>query len=196
MPRRKVEFGIGDFVHIYNRGANRNRIFLDSDDYLEFLWRWREFVPRTTAQVLAYCLMPNHYHMLLRIGGKDFAQNMQRFGTSFVTHVNRRHGRSGVLFCGRYRAIIVDEIAYLLHLTRYIHLNPVEAKLTPHPEDWEFSSYRDYIGLRRGTLAQPSLILAEFGTPVRYRQFVMCGSASPPGLSRYLIDSDDREAGP
>ncbi|MCI0705040.1 MAG: transposase, partial [Planctomycetia bacterium] len=83
MSRRKVQFAPEDFLHVYNRGANRHRIFSDRDDYLEFLWRWREFVPADTATVLCYCLMPNHFHFLIQLQSNGFPAAMQRFGTSY-----------------------------------------------------------------------------------------------------------------
>ena len=118
--------------------------------------------------------MPNHFHLLIR-AGTDFAAAMQAFGISYVKAINRRRRRDGPLFQGRFRAILVDREEYLLYLSRYIHLNPVAAGLTRLPDEWEFSSYRDAIGLRTGTLAQPALILRQFETPDAYRRFVESG---------------------
>jgi putative transposase len=97
---------------------------------------------------------------------------MKRFLLSYANAVNKRYGRSGALFEGRFRAVLVEEDSYLLHLSRYIHLNPVLADLVRRPEDWEFSSYREYAGLGEGTLPVPEIVLSQFSSQVAYRQFV------------------------
>jgi putative transposase len=86
--------------------------------------------------------------------------------------INKRYGRVGSLFQGRFQAVRVDRDEYLVHLSRYIHLNPVIAKLVEQPEDWEFSSYREYVGLRAGTLPKTDVVLSQFPSRDVYRQFV------------------------
>ena len=97
---------------------------------------------------------------------------MQRFSISYTKAINKRYRRAGSLFQGPFQAVHVDQDAYLMHLSRYIHLNPVQAGLVQRPEDWEYSSYRDYIGLRQGTLPQPDIVLAQFPSVAAYREFV------------------------
>ena len=97
---------------------------------------------------------------------------MQPFGTSYVKSVNKQQKRVGPLYQGPFKAKHVDNDAYLSYLTRYIHLNPVRAKLVKHPADWPYSSYSDYIGIRNGTLPQTDLILSQFATQADYRDFV------------------------
>ena len=92
--------------------------------------------------------------------------------TSYAKAINRRYDRVGHLFQGPFKNILVDKNEYLLHLSRYIHINPVIAGLVPNPEDWEFSSFRDYVGLRDGTLPQPETILSQFSDKGTYWQFV------------------------
>jgi REP-associated tyrosine transposase len=189
MFSRDVVFAPGESYHVYNRGANRDRVFFDRETYLMFLRRWREYVPMESASVLAYCLMPNHYHTLVTLRANDFVERMQRFGTSFTKAVNSRFHRTGVLFEGRFKAIHVDDESYLLHLTRYLHLNPVVANLVAATEDWELSSYCEYIGRRSGTLPQPEKILAVFGDSQRYRQFVESRlSVGAPDISHLMFD--------
>jgi REP element-mobilizing transposase RayT len=91
--------------------------------------------------------MPNHYHFLLEISSEDFSIAMQKFSISYVKSINKRYNRTGSLFEGAFQARRIDRNEYLLHLSRYIHLNPVLAGLVRHPEDWVYSSYREYIGL-------------------------------------------------
>jgi hypothetical protein len=97
---------------------------------------------------------------------------MKRFLLSYANAVNKRYGRSGTLFEGRFRAVCVEGDRYLLHLSRYIHLNPVLAGIAQSPEDWEFSSYREYVGLREGTLPAPDVVLSQFASQAAYRAFV------------------------
>lgn len=85
---------------------------------------------------------------------------MMKLSVSYTKAINKRYGRVGSLFQGPFRAVHVDRNEYLLHLSRYIHLNPVTAGLVPQPEEWEFSSYREYIGLRNGTLPEPKIVLS------------------------------------
>src|SRR5579872_2945114 len=140
MPRRRVELQIGEFYHVYNRGVDGQPTFFDPDNYGFFLRKLRQFVTQRSvspaADVVAYCLMPNHYHLLLQVVGDELSVAMQSFLQAYVQAINRRRERTGPLFDSRFQAIHVDRREYLLHLSRYIHLNPVEARLAKHPEDW------------------------------------------------------------
>lgn len=133
----------GSFYHIYNRGANRGPIFFERRNYYYFLERMIEYHDPASMEIVAYCLMPNHFHFLVR-------QNIP-FGTTkffkgvcggYVRAINNAYGRSGHLFEGKFKMKVVDTDEYLLHLSRYIHLNPVRAGMVSAPEDWEFSSFR------------------------------------------------------
>jgi REP element-mobilizing transposase RayT len=171
MPYRQVAFEAGECYHVYNRGNNRQRIFLERENYLFFLRKWRQYFAGV-ADVIAYCLMPNHYHFLLQLRKDDFSEPMQAFALSYTKALNQHHHRVGSVFQGRFRAVHVDDDPYLLHLSRYIHLNPTAAGLVARPEDWEFSSYRDFIGLRQGSLPHAKIVLEQLGSVERYRQFV------------------------
>jgi putative transposase len=180
MPRRVVPLVSGGYYHVYNRGNNYQPIFFDRENRRFFLAQLRRYVAGPCAELLAYVLMPNHYHLLLKMIGETFSSGMQKFAISYTKAINKRYGRVGALFQGAYQAILVEDDAHLLHLARYIHLNPVRAGLAKKPEDWEFSSYRETIGLRPGTLPNPDMILSFFasaGAAVetrqqRYQQFV------------------------
>jgi hypothetical protein len=98
---------------------------------------------------------------------------MQLFSISYTKAMNKRHDRVGALFQGSFRAIHVNQNNYLVHLSRYIHLNPVVTGLVERPEDWEFSSYREYVGVRNGTLPAPEIVvLSQFPSRQAYREFV------------------------
>ena len=175
MPIRDTPFRAGEYYHVYNRGCNREPIFVRRENYLFFLTRLREYLCDSTADVFAYCLMPNHYHLLIRLRDDDLSGPMHAMSTSYSKAFNKECQRVGPLFQGPFRAIHVDREEYLLHLTRYIHLNPVVAGLVARPEDWEFSSYPEYVGLRNGTLPQPHGVLESIGSSEAYRAFVEAG---------------------
>ena len=180
MPRRQVIFQAGNYYHVYNRGNNRQLIFFERDNYIYFLRQLRNHLITNGVDIVAYCLMPNHYHLLVYLQTDNFSNLMQAFSLSYTKAMNKRYQRVGSLFQGRFQAIHVDQEEYLLHLTRYIHLNPVHAKFVEKAEDWEFSSYQDYIDLRRGNLpklegvrcAAARLAPSQFVLPEDYCNFL------------------------
>ncbi|MFQ5825509.1 MAG: transposase [bacterium] len=161
------------FFHIYNRGTNRGRIFFSRDNYLYFLQKVRKYREQFGVSIISYCLMPNHFHFLvlqrIQHAISDF---MKLTSNSYAKALNKWLGRTGHLFEGKYKIRKVDSDVYLIHLSRYLHINPVRAKLVERPEEWEFSSYRDYLGLRKGTLPEPKYILNIFKSTAEYREFV------------------------
>jgi len=112
---------------------------------------------------------------------------MQPFTLSYTKAINKRYARVGSLFQGRFKAILVDKNEYLLHLSRYIHLNPVTARLVKRAEDWEFSSYPEYLGLRDGTLPRPGVVLSQFPSPDAYHQFVEAYIESDKEIINHLL---------
>lgn len=113
---------------------------------------------------------------------------MQPFGTSYTKAINKEQGRVGALFQGRFKGKHIEKDRYLLHLSRYIHRNPVEAGLVVRPADWKYSSYRDYIGHRNGALPKPGVILAQFESADDYAAFVEDGEADYRSISDLLLD--------
>lgn len=188
MPRRATELFEGEFYHVYNRGANRGEIFFTRENYIFFLRRFREKVSAEHVSTLAYCLMPNHYHFLVRLESGHFSERMQAFTTSYTKSVNKQTGRSGTLFQGRFQAKHVDNEDHLTHLSRYIHLNPVKARLVDRPNNWEFSSYREYCGSRSGTLPATEIILRDFQSPEHYCRFVETASKRSVAIDHILFD--------
>jgi len=171
MPRRQVNLQAGNYYHVYNRGNNRQLIFFERDNYLYFLRQLRIHLIANGVVVIAYCLMPNHYHLLVYLKIDHFSNLMQAFSLSYAKAINKRYKRVGSLFQGRFRAIHVDREEYLSNLTRYIHLNPVRANLVEKAENWEFSSYREYLDLRRGTLPTIDQVRSQFESVDDYRYF-------------------------
>ena len=177
MPRRTTPLVPDCYYHIYNRGHNGADIFFEPENYTFFLRQFRKFVCGEHADVIAYALMPNHYHFLLEVRTFEFSRAMQNFSISYVKAINKRYKRVGTLYQGSFQAKIIEQNRYLLHLSRYIHLNPVSAGLVDQPEDWEYSSYREFVGLRDGTITHPGIVLDQFHVPGAnrselYRKFV------------------------
>ena len=212
MPRREIAFQPGEYYHLYNRGVNRERIFFEPENYLFFLRRLREhLVP--VLEVVAYCLMPTHYHPLVQV--KQTSQTsevsetsevyaevcsarisaaMMRLAVSYTKAVNKRYERVGPLFQGAFQARQVERDEYLVHLSRYIHLNPWAAGYVGHAQEWEYSSYPDYLGLRQGTLPAPGAVLGQFSSPNAYRQFVEGpASEAEDRIAKLLIDQSEAD---
>jgi putative transposase len=167
MPQRYVKFCQGEYYHLYNRG----RIFFERENYSFFLHRMRQYLLHI-LDVVAYCLMPTHYHLLVLLKEADLSHQMQLFAISYTKAMNKRYNRVGALFQGAFQAKHVGENDYLVQLSRYIHVNPVTTGLVKQLEEWEFSSYREYVGLRNGTLPQTEIVLSQFLSPAAYGEFV------------------------
>ena len=192
--RRVVDAGI--LHHVMARGNGRMEIFLDSVDYRKFLAILRDIVEELDIECWNYCAMPNHYHATLRPMRRNLSEAMRRINGTYAQWWNRRHGRVGHVFQGRYKDQLVQTDGYALALCRYIALNPVRAGLAEHPEDWEWSSYRATIGLQ---LAPPFLavasVLRQFGDGEeealrgRLCAYVLGGS-SPDGLDDRIRSSE------
>jgi len=192
MSRKLPKFEVGGYYHVYNRGAGRSRIFAEPENY-RYLLRWLAYYSREFGvPVIAYCLMPNHYHFLLReSSGSGVARLVQRLFNRYTKAYNRRYGRSGTLFEGPYRAIRVDRQEYLLHLVRYIHLNPVMAGLVRHPGDWPFSDFNEWAGRAKPVLGDRELRRELFPQGSDYVEFVaeyLADRKMVPGLKRYLFN--------
>lgn len=135
--------------HVVQRGNNRLPCFLDDEDRLRYLQLLREALTAAACSLHAYALMDNHVHLLVspsQLGG--IARMMQKLGTNYVSLFNARHGRSGTLWEGRYKACLVDSEAYVLRCHRYIELNPVRARITDDPAAYRWSSCHAYLGHR------------------------------------------------
>jgi len=173
MARRKITFAQGEYYHVYNRGVNRQPIFRCDDNYVFLLQRVKRYVAQWQIVVIAYCLMPNHYHFVLRQAGEhSISRFMQSIFNSYTKAFNKMYDRSGTLFEGPFRAAHVTDDVYLLHLCRYVHLNPLEAGLVADLCDWPYSNYLEWIGQRNGTLVDREFVKSHFPTPAEYIQFV------------------------
>jgi REP element-mobilizing transposase RayT len=129
----------GAVYHITSRGNAYQDVFLDDADRERFLEVLKQTVDRFNWLCHAYCLMMNHYHLLIETVDPTLSRGMRQLNGVYTQAFNRRHERVGHLFQGRYKAILVEKETYLLELSRYIVLNPVRAKMVKKPEEWEWS---------------------------------------------------------
>lgn len=182
----RIEFP-GALYHITSRGNARQTIFFDEEDFTDFLTVLGQVTKRYHLLLHSYCLMPNHYHLLIETPEGNLARGMRQLNGTYTQHANQRHQRVGHLFQGRYRSILIDKANYLLELSRYIALNPVRANLVEDPQDWPWSAYPQLIGFnQRIPCLSSDWILAQFAPERKaaiqaYQAFVLSGmdAASP-----------------
>jgi putative transposase len=175
----------GALYHVTSRGNARNRIYLDDADYRGFLDLTGEVCERHNWRIHAYCLMGNHYHLVVETPEPTLSQGMRQLNGVYTQDFNRRHAKVGHLFQGRYTAIVVDKDKYLLELSRYVVLNPVRARMVKSPGQWPWSSYRATIGKSPAPQGlHTDLLLAQFAARksearARYIRFVADGKDQP-----------------
>ena len=133
------------FYHITSRGDDRKKIFLSDYDFEKFLEYLLVAKNKYKFHLYAYCLMNNHYHLFIETLQPNLSKIMQYINTAYTSYYNKKRKKIGHLFQGRYKSIIVDEDSYFLELTRYIHLNPVRARIVTSPQEYKWSSYQGYI---------------------------------------------------
>jgi putative transposase len=152
-------------LHLVARGNRGQAVFTAQDDVDRFLALLDEAVGRLAWRCLAYCLMPNHYHVVVETPGTNVSTGMHRLNGSYAQWFNRRHGLSGHLFGDRFYSGRVDSTVHLLELARYVVLNPKRAGLCRHPRQWRWSSYRATVGIDVApTFLSNDDLLAHFGT--------------------------------
>ncbi len=169
----------GAFYHIINRGNAGESIYIDDSDRHKFLDYLEVSVERFALVIHAYCLMTNHYHLIVETPNANISSAIQWLNVSYVMYYNRKHHRQGHLFQGRFKSILINADEYLLELSRYIHRNPVAAMITEFPEDYSWSSYRAYVqeGKTIPSWLERDRLLSYFETTTRkamnrYRRFV------------------------
>ncbi len=163
----------GMYYHIYNRGVNKSILFREPANYLYIIEKLQKYSLENLVSVIAYCLMPNHYHLLLRQDGAQPAGNVpQAVFNSYSKAYNSRYRHSGTLFEGRFRAKPIRTTTHLLHLCRYIHGNPVKDGLVTDPTDWRWSNYLEWIGKRKSPLVDYEFIKTQFVNRPEYKDFL------------------------
>lgn len=190
MPQPRPAYQPGQFYHFFNRGRSQLSIFKETDNYLFVLRKIKQYACQFELKLIAYCLMPNHYHFLVRQDGNHSSKLLpQRVFNSYSKAYNRRYQHSGTIFEGDYKVKCILKPDYLLHLCRYIHGNPVKHGLVADPAHWPYSNYLEWVGERRGTLFDAHFARENFPLPANYREFVLAdlrGRDLPQEIKRYL----------
>jgi putative transposase len=176
MPRKSRIDAPGALHHVIARGIEGSRIFRSREDRIDFLARLSALVVETGTRCLAWALIPNHFHVLLKTGAVPVSRVMSRVLTGYAVAFNRRHHRSGHLFQNRYKSVLCQEDSYLLELVRYIHLNPLRAGLVENMDALDRYAYCGHsviMGNRRHEWQDTATVLSFFsGTRELYRRFV------------------------
>ncbi len=164
----------GAFYHVTSRGNEQRDVFKSRRDREKFLLYLESATVRYGAVIHAYCLMSNHYHLLLETPEGNLSQIMRHINGAYTTYFNIKRKRAGHLFQGRYKAILVEADAYAKELSRYMHLNPVRAMMVARPSEYPWSSYQHYVGTTpRPAWLNTGFILGFFGNQGdKYRTFV------------------------
>ncbi len=180
----------GMYYHIYNRGARQATIFREATNFLFVISKIQEYCCSYEVAMIAYCLMPTHYHFLLRQEGEIPAGKLaQAVFNSYSKAYNKMYAHSGTLFEGRFRAKVIQTSSHLLHLCRYIHGNPVKDGIVADPRDWPYSNYLEWMGERSGKLADEDFIKEQFSSSEEYKQFLfeyLKTRCLPEGVQRHI----------
>ena len=193
MPSRIFPFVNDYFYHIYNRGSEKRPIFHTRRDYQRFmktLYYYQHLGPKPKfshfsqfqtykldsskkiVNITAYCLMPNHFHLLIKqVADGGITEFISKVSNSYTKYYNTKHNRIGPLFQGEFKAVMVEKDEQLLHLSRYIHLNPLVSLLVKNLDDYEWSSYKEYLGGSGISCKQE--ILSFFKDSRAYKQFIL-----------------------
>ena len=174
MAFQEIEFLPQLYYHIYNRGNNYQPIFIEDKNYKFFLERLRSVFQPAQVDLLAYCLMPNHFHLLVSPQiESDFSNVMRSFSVSYVKSFNSLYRRAGHLFQGDFQGRWIESDEYLAHVCRYIHLNPVKARLVKGPTEWKYSDYLAWISSTDAVNAVVQLRNNLFSSAEDYVRFVL-----------------------
>lgn len=199
MPYRKTILATGEFYHVLNRLLDSTPIFNNKKNIYNFLLcakyylsssppvkfslyrrnvnKYRISLTDPIVKMLAYCLMPNHFHFILFQNHDDGIKTyIQKLTNSYVHYINLKTKRKGALFESTFKAIRIESEEQLVHLSRYIHLNPVTAYLVEDPQDYEYSSFSAYMGCKSLIPLEPSLVLSQFSNLNKYKNFVLARS--------------------
>lgn len=195
---RKDPIVTSHIYHIFNRGVNKGDIFFTDEDYSRFLnvaihyktssIKFSDSFPDTVSgksgkssfgessrvKVLAYCLMPNHFHLLIKqLVEGGITSYMRHLANSYSHYVNIKYKREGPLFQGRFKNVLIESDEQLVHVSRYIHLNPLVSNLVTDLKNFKWSSYLDYISDNKSDFCDTDLVLGYFKSKQDYEHFVL-----------------------
>lgn len=216
MPYRSTPFVSENLYHTFNRGVEKRVIFSSERDYERFIqtlyyYQFSGPKPRFSiytrfknknfdhnpkiVEIVCYCLMPNHFHLLLKqIKDGGIQEFLQKAINSYTKYYNTKYKRVGHLFQGVFKAVLIETDLQLIHLSRYIHLNPFVSNLVENLEYYPYSSYRHFVGSFNDRLSEAEIVLGQFKSNDDYKEFVIGHSDYARELEQLkhsLIDSED-----
>ena len=186
------EFSKGESYHVYNSGVGKMNIFRDEEDFKVFLFRLKEnlfpelmkrkdlpksayrrkTLPANSFNLIAYCLMPNHFHLLIKQNSNiSISALISKLCAGFSKYFNKKHDRVGSLFQDKFKAVRIYRNEQLLWTSLYIHENPLKAEIVGDLSDYKWSSYPDYAGLQNFSLCRKEIILGQFSSPKTYLDY-------------------------
>lgn len=167
------------FYHIFSRGVNRQKIFVDTFDFQKFLKRLENLKGKFDHSIYCYCLLPNHFHLSLQTRKTPISKIMSSLLISYSMYFNRKHDRVGPLFQDRFRSVLIEKDSYFLELSRYIHLQPVRTGLVEDPIDYPWSSYQELFGQSEFSIIDKEDVTRLIGENKKelesYKEFVLAG---------------------
>lgn len=197
MPSKHVirNFAENSYYHVFNRGVEKRKIFLDEQDYKIFLYYLFVYLmpleevltkyPKLPLRLYnknlalevdlnAYCLMPNHFHFLIYQKSRNgISKLMKQVTNAYTLYFNQKYKRVGGLVQGRFKAVAIETDELLLHVSRYIHLNPLVAEIVRRLENYRWSSYPDYTSKNNVSVCKTDIILSHFYKPELYKEFIL-----------------------
>ncbi len=188
MRIKSTQFLPGHFYHIYNHAAQNSLLFRDAEDYKVCLGLIEKYLNGSDFSMVAFCLMPNHYHIFIRQNGEcPIYLIMNKVWFRYSKYFNKKYAGKGSIFAGKAQHKLVDKDEYLLRLSAYIHLNPVSAGLVNTPQDWEWSNYQEWTGLRDKYPCDRSICKSYYIDLNNYRE-LMEEIAHDKMMHKYLLD--------
>lgn len=193
MPYRNTPLINGEYYHVFNKGIAGMPLFLNKSYYKRFIKsmlyyqvegpkpKYSIFAPTTNIldydkkiiEIICFCLMPNHYHFLLKqIKDGGVSEFLRKLANSYAKYYNVRQSRNGSVFQGEFKAVLMENNEQLIHVSRYIHLNPLVAGLVDDLDNYQWSSYREYLD-QDSTICSKSMILDQFKSIQDYKQFIL-----------------------
>lgn len=191
MARKPRDPGLNSYVHVMNRGVQRSDIFREQQDRITFIRILEQSLDKFNCELIAYCLMTNHYHLLLKAGDVPFYNVLRHFQSRYAVHFNHKYEKTGHLFESRYVSRIIDSSSSLLEVSRYIHNNPVKAGMVRNPIDYPYSSYSAFVNSKVKSLANPTPILDLLGpgdNRLIYKHFVEMGQEDPDEIEMIALE--------
>ena len=177
MPTIKRKWYPGASYHVTARGNHRNDIFKDEEDFVHYLTLMKETLEYYIYDkyvIISYCLMDNHVHLLIKTEEKPLGQFIGRINSKYAKYYNKKYNYIGHLFQDRYFSELIESDSQMLETSRYIHLNPVRAKMVEKPENYEWSTYSMYIGKDKEKLICSDTLLSYFNNKNResYKKYI------------------------